>query len=100
MCMAFFDGGCDNRNMESGYWRVEFLRPAKGKGDRCVQLHGQLEEVVGPMSIEMAEAWIDRFDNQHPAKESAEEPAAEGRKISAVPPPKRKSSKGEPAKRG
>jgi hypothetical protein len=90
--MAFLDGKSDNNHMGSGYWRVEFLRPAKGD-DRCVQLHGQLDEVVGPMSIEMAEAWIDRFDIQQPA----EEPAATGGKTSAVP-PKRKLPKGESAK--
>jgi hypothetical protein len=48
--------------MGSGYWRVEFIRPEEADGDRCVLLHGQLEETVGPMTIAMAEAWIDRFD--------------------------------------
>jgi hypothetical protein len=57
--------------MGSGYWRVEFIRPAKSGDDRCVYLHGQLEETVGPMTIEMAEAWIDRFDN----RQGDEEPA-------------------------
>jgi hypothetical protein len=27
-------------------------------------LYGQEEEIVGPMTIELAEAWIDYFDNR------------------------------------
>jgi len=80
--------------MGSGYWRVEFIRPAKGDGDRCVLLHGQLDETVGPMTIEMAEAWIDRFDNSAPA----EAPAGSTRESSAVPPPKHKLPNGERAR--
>ena len=58
--------------MGSGYWRVEFIRPAEAGDDRCVFLHGQLDETVGPMTIEMAEAWIDRFDNHQAPLESAQ----------------------------
>src|SRR5688500_8293364 len=58
-------------NMGSAYWRVEFIRPVTAGDDRCVLLHGQLEETVGPMTIEMAEAWIDRFDNQQAAEEGS-----------------------------
>ena len=58
--------------MGSNYWRVEFIQPAKSGDDRCVMLHGQLEEIVGPMTIELAEAWIDRFDNQRAVQSSPE----------------------------
>jgi len=68
-------------NMGSGYWRAEFIRPETGD-DRCVLLHGQLEETVGPMTIEMAEAWIDRFDNGQAAEEPAK--AAKGIKKKAA----------------
>ena len=77
-------------NMGSGYWRVEFIRPAESDDDRCVLLHGQLEEIVGPMTIDMAEAWIDRFDGQASVAAKSDK----GSK-SAVPEPKFKSPKSE-----
>jgi hypothetical protein len=78
--------------MGSGYWRVEFISTKPGD-DRCVLLHGQLEETVGPMTMEMAEAWIDRFDNQERVKGAAvSDPAASG-----VPAPKLKLPKRKPA---
>ena len=80
--------------MGSGYWKVEFIRPAMGDDDRCVLLHGQLDETVGPMTIEMAEAWIDRFDNRSPTEDHSGQP----RKSSAGPPPKHKHSNGDRAR--
>ena len=77
--------------MGSGYWRVEFIRPAMGDDDRCVLLHGQLDETVGPMTIEMAEAWIDRFDNRAPSEVPAEQPE----RASVIPPPKQNLPRGE-----
>jgi hypothetical protein len=81
--------------MGSNYWRVEFIQPAKSGDDRCVMLHGQLEEIVGPMTIELAEAWIDRFDNQR-AEQSAPEgqhaPDSKAKKKSAVAPARPRSS--------
>jgi hypothetical protein len=73
------------KEMGSGYWRVEFIQPSKDGDDRCVLLHGQLEEVVGPMTMEMAEAWIDRFDNQQKGNQQAHVRAVKKRK-SIVPP--------------
>ncbi len=80
--MAFWDLAEIIGSMGSGYWQVEFIRPAKSGDDRCVLLHGRLEETVGPMTIAMAEAWIDRFDT--PAAEtakSATSPAADAPKV-------------------
>jgi hypothetical protein len=65
-----------------------------GDGERCVLLHGQLDETVGPLTIEMAEAWIDRFDNGTPP----EVPAGQPQTSSAVPLPKSKHSNGERAR--
>jgi hypothetical protein len=50
--------------MSDAYWRVELVKPDKPGDDRCVMLHGAEEEIVGPMSLELAEAWIDFFENR------------------------------------
>lgn len=78
--------------MESGYWRVEFIEPAPGD-DRCVMLRGQLDEIVGPLTIELAEAWMDQFDNRRAKEESA----ARGVPSGAVPRPKLELPKPKPA---
>jgi hypothetical protein len=46
------------------YWRVDFIQPALPGDDRCVMLYGQDGEIVGPMTMALAEAWMDRFDNR------------------------------------
>ena len=76
--------------MESGYWRVEFIQPALGD-DRCVMLRGQLDEIVGPLTMELAEAWMDHFDNRRAAEESAATPSG------AVPRPNLHLRKPKPA---
>ena len=91
--MAFWGLNEIMGSMGSGYWRVEFIRPAKSGDDRCVLLHGQLDETVGPMTIEMAEAWIDRFDT--PATEGTK--PAKAATSSAAGAPKIKVPKGESA---
>jgi hypothetical protein len=58
-----------------------------------VMLRGQLDEVVGPLTTELAEAWIDHFDNRHGADESA----AEGVPSGVVPRPKLELPKPKPA---
>ena len=72
--------------MGSGYWRVEFIQPSEAGDGRCVLLHGQLEEIVGPMTMEMAEAWIDRFDNQQKGNQQAQTRAIKKRKPTIAPP--------------
>ena len=49
------DGDCD--------WRVEFIRPPIPGDDRCIMLYGSDGETVGPLSMPLAEAWIDYCDN-------------------------------------
>jgi hypothetical protein len=44
------------------YWRIEFIEPRDPDDDRCVMLHGVEGEVVGPMTMSLAETWLDRFD--------------------------------------
>ena len=78
--------------MESGYWRVEFIEPAPGD-DRCVMLRGQLDEIVGPLTIELAEVWMDQFDNRR----AAEAAAAKGVPSGVVPRPKLELPKPKPA---
>ena len=48
------EGGCA--------WRVEFIQPAIPDDDRCVMLYGPSGEIVGPLTMQLAEAWIDHFD--------------------------------------
>ena len=47
------------------YWRVEFIQPTNPDDDRYVMLHGDEGEIVGPMTRQLAEAWMDRFDNRN-----------------------------------
>ena len=72
--------------MGSGYWRVEFIQPSEAGDDRCVLLHGQLEEIVGPMTMAMAEAWIDRFDNQQKQNQAIQARTVKNRKPTIAPP--------------
>lgn len=48
--------------MSIPYWRIVPIDCEQPEGSRRVLLHGQYDEVVGPMTIELAEAWIERFD--------------------------------------
>lgn len=62
--MDFFQESATILTMSDAYWRVELVKSAKPGDDRCVLLHGAEEEIVGPMSLELAEAWIDFFENR------------------------------------
>jgi hypothetical protein len=44
------------------YWRVQLIEPDDPDDQRYVTLHGEDGEIVGPMTIELAQAWLDRFD--------------------------------------
>jgi hypothetical protein len=57
--------------MSDAYWRVELVKPEQTGDDRCVMLHGAEEEIVGPMSLELAEAWIDFFENRRASGDSS-----------------------------
>jgi hypothetical protein len=46
-----------------GDWRVEFIQPAFPGDGRCIMLYGREGEIVGPLTMEIAEAWMDHFDN-------------------------------------
>jgi len=53
-----------SRRLESDgdYWRIEFIQPSNPGDDRCVMLYGLGSEIVGPLTMQLAEAWIDHFD--------------------------------------
>jgi hypothetical protein len=55
MLCRFFPARCH-------YWRIEFIEPRDPDDDRCVMLHGEEGELVGPLTMSLAESWIDRFD--------------------------------------
>lgn len=44
------------------YWQVEFVEPNDPDDNRYVVLHGDDGEIVGPMTMELAEQWMDHFD--------------------------------------
>jgi hypothetical protein len=83
--------------MGSSYWRVELIKPEEPGDNRCVMLHGQLEEIVGPMTLEMAEAWMDQFDNRQAAQQGSTVAGESAQTPSSVPPPKLKAPKEKPA---
>ena len=43
------------------YWRIEIIEPDDPDDDRCIFLHGDQGEIVGPLTIDLAQAWIDHF---------------------------------------
>ena len=46
---------------QASYWQVQFVEPEDPDDDRYVLLHGEEGEVVGPMTMALAEAWMDYF---------------------------------------
>jgi len=46
---------------DGSYWRVDFIQ-ATPQDARCVMLYGEQGEIVGPLTMELAEAWLCRFD--------------------------------------
>jgi len=47
--------------MTGNYWRMIFIQPSPSESGRCVMLYGEMDEVVGPLTVELAEAWMSRF---------------------------------------
>jgi hypothetical protein len=43
------------------YWRIQFIEPLDPDDDRYVVLHGDEGEIVGPMTMPLATAWIQAF---------------------------------------
>ena len=44
-------------------WRIAFIQPAIPGDDRCIMLYGPDSEIVGPLTMQLAEVWIGQFDN-------------------------------------
>jgi hypothetical protein len=49
--------------MSGNYWRMIFIQPSPPESGRCVMLYGELDEIVGPLTVELAEAWMYRFQS-------------------------------------
>ena len=48
------------------YWRVEIIEPDDPDDDRYVLLHGDDGEIVGPLTVALAQSWIERFSWKTP----------------------------------
>ena len=44
-------------------WRLEFIQPVTPDDHRCVMLYGPEGEIVGPLRVEIAEAWMEYFSH-------------------------------------
>lgn len=43
------------------YWRMQLLEPRDEDESQYVMLYGEEGEIVGPLTMALAEAWIDHF---------------------------------------
>ena len=57
-------------------WHVQFIQPAVPDDAQCVMLYGPDGEIVGPLTMELAEAWMDHFDNARYQQQLRERSAA------------------------
>jgi hypothetical protein len=48
------------------YWTMQFIEPANPDDDCYVMLHGDEGEVLGPMTMRLADLWLQRL-NASPA---------------------------------
>ena len=48
------------------YWEIELIEPDDPDDPRYVVLHGEDGEVVGPLTVLMAQAWLDRLNGSRP----------------------------------
>jgi len=55
-------GAADRKT--GSYWRLEFIQPPIPTDDRCIMLYGLYGEIVGPLTMQLAQAWLDQFDNR------------------------------------
>ena len=53
------------------YWRIEIFEPEDPDDDRYIFLYGEEGEIVGPMTVELAQAWIRRFSRRRPNGEGS-----------------------------
>jgi len=52
------------------YWRVQLIEPNDPDDQRYVVLHGEDGEMIGPLTVALAQVWIDRFSTsgrRHPS---------------------------------
>ena len=54
--------------MSGNYWRMIFIHPTPPESGRSVMLYGEMDEIVGPMTVELAEAWMSRFQTTSPCE--------------------------------
>ena len=48
------------------YWTMQFIEPANPDDDCYVMLHGDDGEVLGPMTMQLADQWLEQL-NASPA---------------------------------
>lgn len=47
----------------NGDWDIRFIQAGLPGDDRCIMLYGHDGEIVGPMTLQLAEAWMDHFNS-------------------------------------
>jgi hypothetical protein len=62
--------------MSGNYWRMIFIQPSPPESGRCVMLYGEMDEIVGPLTVELAEAWMSRFQTASPSEKGVAARAA------------------------
>ena len=60
--LARLETRCSEARQQAGYWRVAIIQRAVSWDDRCIMLSGKLGEIAGPMTMAVAETWMDHFD--------------------------------------
>jgi len=46
------------------YWQTDYVEPSDPDDDRYVVLHGEEGEVVGPLTVALAQAWMEHSSSR------------------------------------
>jgi hypothetical protein len=46
------------------YWQMDFVEPSDPDDDRYVVLYGEEGEVVGPLTVALAQTWMEHFSSR------------------------------------
>jgi hypothetical protein len=52
------------------YWSIQIIEPDDPDDDRYVVLHGEDGEVIGPLTVALAQTWIDQLSHKEAIRHS------------------------------